>query len=465
MNELKSNSTILVTGASGLVGQALCKKLLRSGHRLLVTGRKPEAAFRANFSLPCEYLLWADPTSTPPPARALEADAIVHLLGEPIAETRWSDAFKKKLADSRILSTRQLVTALKANPNRVQTFVTASAVGIYGERGDESLNESSAPGSDFLAKLCIDWEKEAQAAPCRSVQMRIGVVLSEFGGALKKITPLFEKGIGGKLGNGKQWMSWIHLDDLVDAIFHALHQQGLRGPVNAVAPNPITNATFTTALARALHAPAFLPAPKAALKLALGERAVIVLASQKISPRVLLDSQFKFRFGTIESALQAIYGWKTSRHDRLFTAELWLSYPRSQVFQFFCDEKNLEKITPDFLNFEVTGKSTPTLGNGTEISYRLKIHGVPAKWVSRLSGWIDNEKFVDEQMHGPYGKWHHTHLFEDLQTGTLMTDRVIYRMPMTALGGNIASPWVKSDILKIFNYRTKIIGEVFPTKT
>jgi uncharacterized protein (TIGR01777 family) len=236
-------------------------------------------------------------------------DAVVHLAGEPIAEGRWTEERKKQLRDSRILSTRSLVDAMLAAPQQPSVFVCGSAVGIYGDRGDEKLDEQSASGKDFLANLCKEWEAEAnraRAAGIRTVEVRTGVVLARDGGALKKILPPFKMGVGGPLGNGRQWFPWIHLDDIVGIFDFALNNVVLNAPINATAPDVVTNAEFTRQLGKVVHRPAFLPVPEFALKLLFGEMAVILLASQLALPKVVLEAGYQFHYPSLTPALENI---------------------------------------------------------------------------------------------------------------------------------------------------------------
>ena len=259
MTSTKKN--LLITGATGLIGSQLSKRLIQEGWALTVLGRRTEDKFRSEFSLPCRYFQWSHPTVNPPPREAMDVNAAIHLMGESIAKSRWTRELKQELKDSRIDTTALLVASLKNQPN-LETFICASAIGIYGDRGDETLTEASSLDGGFLGALCKEWESEARKIPCRSVQIRTGIVLSTRGGALSTIAPLFKKRLGGHLGNGQQWMSWIHIDDLVEIYVRALTDSSLKGPVNAVAPNPERNKDFTQDLAQALHVKALLPAPR-----------------------------------------------------------------------------------------------------------------------------------------------------------------------------------------------------------
>jgi len=234
---------------------------------------------------------------------------MVHLAGEPIAQ-RWTEAAKKRIYDSRVEGTRRLVNALKAQSDRPGVLVCASAVGIYGSRGDEILTETSAPGTGFLPRLAEDWEQAARTAEAlgiRVISLRLGVVLGH-GGALAKLLLPFRLGVGGRLGSGRQWMSWIHIDDLVNLIVFALSNVTLSGAVNAVAPHPVTNAEFTRELARALHRPAIFPVPGFALKLLFGEMASMLLGGQRAIPQAALAAGFQFRYSELGSALAALFG-------------------------------------------------------------------------------------------------------------------------------------------------------------
>jgi uncharacterized protein (TIGR01777 family) len=229
---------------------------------------------------------------------------VIHLAGEPVAQ-RWTREARERIRASRVESTRTLVAALRPNPPKV--LVSASAVGYYGSRGDEILTESAAPAGDFLGRLAVDWEREAQEAQkfdVRVVSLRIAVVLGRNGGALAQMLLPFRLGIGGRIGDGKQWMSWIHLDDLASLAGFALENAGLRGAINASSPNPVTNAEFTRELARALHRPAIVPVPRLALKLLFGEMAEIIFSSQRVVPEAALKAGFAFRFPGIREALE-----------------------------------------------------------------------------------------------------------------------------------------------------------------
>lgn len=454
---------ILITGATGLVGTELSLALLQKGCKVAILGRSPEPTFRKHFTLPCEYYPWVDPAHTPPPEAALQVDCVLNLMGEPIAGRRWTAEQKAKLRESRVSTTRNLVEALRKHQPKLGTFISSSAIGYYGDSGSHVLSEDSPASGDFLGSLCRDWEQEAQRAPARTVTIRTGIVLSLDGGALTKMLPIFERGWGGRLSTGHQWMSWIHIDDLVSIFLRAIEDTSFRGPYNAVAPSPVTNGEFTRSLAKHLKVRTFLPVPKLAVTLAMGEMSQLLLCSQRVTPAALASQSFNFEFRTLDDALKNLFAWKRSRHDRLFQSSQWVSQQRHEMFPFFSDTRNLETLTPAFLHFHVLKTSTQQIQSGTEIDYKLKIHGLPVKWRSRICDWNPEDSFRDIQLKGPYHTWDHTHRFEDLSEGTLLTDQVVYRLPLAGLGGNLMLPWVTQDIERIFSYRRQKTQELFKT--
>jgi uncharacterized protein (TIGR01777 family) len=291
---------IAITGGSGLIGRRLIQLLASRGHALRVLSRRGGANFPPNVRLS----VW-DPEQGEPPDYALrDADAVVHLAGENVAQ-RWTGDAKRRIRESRELGTRRLVCALARLPRRPSALVCASAIGYYGSRGDEILTESSAPGAGFLPEVCMAWEREAVAAEAlgiRVVRVRIGILLDAGGGALQRMLPPFRLGVGGRLGDGRQWMSWIHRDDLSE-LFRLAVEKPIRGPLNAVAPNPLANAGLTRELARAVHRPAVFPAPEFALRLMFGEMSEVLLSSQRVAPNAAASAGFVFRFPHLGPAL------------------------------------------------------------------------------------------------------------------------------------------------------------------
>lgn len=306
---------VLVTGSTGLVGTALVNELARDGHtvcRLIrpvstVVGGAPVA--KPEDKTERFDVAW-NPVIGELGGAGVGADAVVNLAGASIAGGRWTKARKELLRTSRIDTTRALVGALAKMNARPRVLVSASAIGIYGDRGDERLTEESEPGTDFLAGLARDWEAEAlkaEALGIRVVLTRFGIVLARHGGALAKMLLPFKLGVGGSLGSGKQWMSWITLEDVVGAVRFAIENGSVRGAVNVVAPQPVQNAEFTQALAKALRRPGLFPAPAFVLRLALGEMAdALLLSSQRVSTQKLQKLGYQFRFPELPSALGAV---------------------------------------------------------------------------------------------------------------------------------------------------------------
>lgn len=293
---------ILITGASGLVGKALASVLETAGHEVHKLGRKAPRGDRE--------IQWDSSGGFAADQLAkLEAfDAVVHLAGDNIASENWSAAKKKLIRSSRVDGTRVLVDSLKTLENPPKTFISASASGFYGDRGDEILDENSTPGTGFLPDTCREWEAAAEKASefgARVVKLRIGVVLAKEGGALEKMLTPFKFGVGGVLGSGRQWMPWIALDDLISIIRFALEREDIEGAVNAVAPEAVTNETFTKTFGRVLNRPTFIPVPEFGIKLLFGEMGeTLLLQGQRMTPAKLIDSKFEFEFPDLESALR-----------------------------------------------------------------------------------------------------------------------------------------------------------------
>jgi uncharacterized protein (TIGR01777 family) len=302
---MRFNMRALVTGATGFVG----KKLLSQLDRPVVLTRRPKDVERQLAAFNARGVEWD--INKPPAASAFDGiDTVFHLAGEPVAEGRWTAAKKQRLRESRVVGTRNLVAAMKGLSQKPKVLVSASAVGFYGDRGDEVLTESAAAAKDFLAEICTAWEHEAlvaEEAGIRVVTLRIGIVLGPGGGALAKMLPPFQFGLGSALGNGRQYMPWIHRDDLVGMLLFAAENDSARGAMNAVSPNPVTNRDFTTALGKVLHRPTFFPpVPGFMLKLMFGEFGQILLHSQRAIPAAALQWGYSFKFPELQPALAEI---------------------------------------------------------------------------------------------------------------------------------------------------------------
>jgi uncharacterized protein (TIGR01777 family) len=293
---------VAVTGATGVIGRAAVRELVERGDSVVALSRDPSKADLGG----AEMVAWPEPKASPAPAEAFSGvDGVIHLLGEPVAQ-RWSDAAKREIRESRVLGTRNLVAGLRGSG--VSVLVSQSATGYYGPRGDEAVDESDGPGSDFLAGVVVEWEAEARAAEelgLRVALCRTGVVLSPSGGALEKMLTPFKLGVGGPVAGGRQYMPWVHIDDVVGALLFALDSPDASGPINVTAPSPVTNTDFSRALGRALHRPAFMPVPGAAIRTLYGEMATIVTTGVRAEPRRLEQLGYAFRRPELAEALEA----------------------------------------------------------------------------------------------------------------------------------------------------------------
>jgi len=293
---------ILITGATGFIGQPLCEALAEKGHELLVVSRGPD---KARELLP----EGADVRAAVADFADASPEAVINLAGEPIAEGRWTDEKKRKIVESRVESTRAIVELCAAAESPPKVLVSASAMGYYGDQGDREVTEDTPPNHEFVHDICDRWESEARKAESHGVRVaiaRIGLVLDQGGGMLARTLTPFKLGVGGRLGDGSQYMPWIHREDMVRILIFLLEREELSGPFNASAPKPVTNAEFTQTLASALHRPAVLPAPAIALKLAFGEMSRLLLTGAKMLPKRLEEAGFEFRYAELKEALAEI---------------------------------------------------------------------------------------------------------------------------------------------------------------
>ncbi|MDP9017837.1 MAG: TIGR01777 family oxidoreductase [Candidatus Eremiobacteraeota bacterium] len=433
--------------------------MLSRGDDVVALGRRPEAM---DFPAAVQRRLFDPNDAQPRPAAFENIDAVIHLAGESVAG-RWTPAKKQAIRDSRIKGTQHLVASLAACARRPQALISSSAVGFYGSRGDEPLFESSQPGTDFLAQVCVAWESAALTAQwhgIRTALLRTGIVLGNEAGALKAMAAPFRFGAGGPLGTGRQFVPWIHIEDLVALFLFALDNE-LEGPLNAVAPDYATSARFSQALGQALRRPALAPAPAFALRAILGEFASSILASQLVVPARAEDAGFQWRYTLIEAAMaQATHSQLAPPYGVYrFESSQTVTASMDEIFAFFCDPHNLEYLTPPSLRFAFA--SCPQIiERGSRISYRLRLHGFPLRWETLIARWQPPRRFVDVQLHGPYALWRHEHIFEQAADGVKLIDRVDYVLPFAPLG-KLARSFVKQDVDRIFSYRRTAIQEHF----
>jgi uncharacterized protein (TIGR01777 family) len=306
---MSDTKRVIVTGATGMIGKVLCRRLQEQGYAVVVFTRNPETARKAVPGA-AEYIAWS-PAESGPWASAVDgAHAIFSLAGASIAGQRWTDAYKRELRDSRIIATRGLVRAIEQSANKPQTLISASGVNYYGPHGDEKLDETAPPGNDFLARLCVEWEQaalNAEALGVRVVNVRTGIVLDKDEGALERLLLPFKFFVGGPILPGTQWMSWIHLADHIGILMRALEDDNVRGPINATAPEPMRNRDFTAAVGRALNRPAVVPVPGFALQMMFGELAdALLLNGQRVIPARMQSLGYQFQFPQLDGALRDV---------------------------------------------------------------------------------------------------------------------------------------------------------------
>ncbi len=463
---------VFVTGVTGLVGRALALRLARDGHEVVGWVRDPVAA-RAMLGDAVTLVPVEDGDAALDEAIG-RADAVVNLAGAPVAK-RWTRAHLRALEDSRVGVTQRLVAAMRRATRRPAVLVSASAVGYYGDRGEERLTEDAVPGHDLLARLCVRWEaaaREAEALGVRVALLRIGIVLDAEGGMLAALRPVFALGLGATLGSGRQRVPFVHRRDLVELVVQALEDARFSGPFNAVAPTPATQRELSQALARALGRPAVLRVPALALRLALGRAAAVVLHGQAAVPRRALALGFRFRFPALADAMRDAVDagrhavtigpardvpggpYLGARRPRyLLEQRTLVAAPRSVVFDFFRRAENLGAMTPPALAFEIRTPTPIEMHEGREIVYRIRLGPVPMRWRTRIAAWEPETRFVDTQLSGPYRAWYHEHRFEAHGDATLMIDRVWYAPPFGPLG-RIAHRLVVGPMLRrIFGHR------------
>ncbi len=470
---------MLLTGATGFIGRALVLRLRRDGHEVSAWVRSPE---RARALLGGEIGLIDARRGPAELARVVAASgAIVNLAGEPILPRRWTHRRRRALVGSRVGLTDQIVQALAASPPRPRVLVSSSAVGFYGDRDESPLPESAGPGRGFLSELCAAWEAAAERAALggvRVVTLRTGIVLGRDGGALASLLPLFRVGLGGRLGSGAQFVAWIHLHDHVELICRALADGRYSGPVNAVAPHPVTNRDLTLALSRALGRTPGPAVPAFVLRAVLGEGATALLSSQRAVPERAEMLGFHWAFpelpaaladlvgvpgvaieplppGPLEEAKPASYLQRRPPHY-LLRATAKLDAPLDEVFAFFSRPENLGSMTPAGMAFRILGDVGP-MQAGASIDYRIRLGALPLRWQTTIERFSPSSLFIDSQARGPYSSWWHEHRFRAEGDHTVMEDRVYYALPFGWLGRIAHAAIVSRTLRAIFGFRAHAV--------
>jgi len=470
---------IFVTGATGFLGRALTLRLLGAGHQVTAWVRDESKAVS---------LLGSDVELVSASSNIGEqigrAEAVVNLAGEPVFAGRWTAARKHAIVESRVNLTRAISTAIAQSASRPKVLISASAVGYYGDRGDQVVEDDAAPGNDFLATLCRDWEaaaREAQKAGVRVFIPRIGIVLGAEEGALAQMVLPFRFGAGGPIGSGRQYVPWIHLNDMIAIIFAALEDTRMSGPVIAAAPNPATFRELAKAIGAVLHRPAILPVPAFVLRTVLGEAAAMLLTGQRVRPQRLEELGFKWCYREIGAALRDIlkdnrpqirpfnesapkpFSGRDSKYLQghrpryVLTHKTRVDAPIDEVFRFFSRPQNLGLMTPSGMRFRILSAMPDKINRGLLIEYAIRLGPVPLRWRTCIEEWQPPRVFADSQESGPYSCWWHEHHFQAEGNRTLMEDRVYYAPPLGPAGVIANTIFVAPALRRIFSYRSQVM--------
>jgi uncharacterized protein (TIGR01777 family) len=458
---------VLVIGATGFIGRALVLRLLRDGHHVTCHVRRLG---------PARGLLGGEVELTTELAVDGQ-DAVLSFAGAPLIG-RWTAERRKEVTDSRVGLTRRLVDAIAAARKRPSVLVSASAVGYYGDRGDEELDEDAPAATDFAAELCRAWEDEvARAAPLglRVACLRIGIVLGPEGGFMAKVAPSVRAGLGAVLGSGDQWVPWAHLHDVVEVAAQALADGRFRGPINVVAPAPVRNRELLAAMGKQLRRPVLLRVPAFALRLALGESAGTILGGQRVRPRRLRELGFRFRFAALEDALRDLLApegaatigppgelpqsayLRERGARRVLRQTLLLDAPLDEVFTFFSNAENLGALTPPGTSFDIRSPTPIEMRVGTTIDYTIRVGVLPIRWRTTIEKWEPGRVFIDSQAFGPYRSWWHEHHFRAMGQSTVVEDRVYYSVPLGPLGSIVDRLFVARKLKRIFQFRASAV--------
>jgi len=482
-----AKGTVLIAGGSGFIGNEVGAHLVRQGWLVRVLMRRPSP-----MAFPAEIHYW-NGDGTVPDAAMTGVDAVVNLSGESIATGRWTSERKAAILNSRLQTTRAIVASIQRH--RTPAFVQTSAVGIYGDTGDRTTTEETptdqlipaetSAGGKFLVEVCRQWEAAAsQIDPSvtRLVILRTGVVLGSTGGALPEMLLPYEMGVGAVVGGGDQYISWIHISDYCQLISTALQSprsatdSALAGTYNAVTPGAVSIKTLHLVLNKYFPGLPWgfsnVAVPGWILRVGLGEKSTIVLDGQRVMPRRLMQFGFTFKFPAIEEALEDLLPAPNGPFAgcAVLVRRQWVPADIGRVWNFFSRAENLERMTPSFLAFRIVAKTTPAIEAGTEISYRLRLHGVPIGWTSRITTFDPQQRFVDTQVRGPYAIWHHEHSFEALgsgqkRDGTLISDVVHFKLPIGRPGRLVGQWFARRDIGAIFDFRAKTVAGMIESES
>ena len=450
---------VLVTGATGLIGRKLVEKLYLKGHNdINVLSRRPEIA-REEINVPVKSYFW-DPEKKELDEDSLNGvDSIIHLAGSSLSNGVWNEERKKSIFNSRVYGTSLLLDALNKKSHTLSSFISASAIGVYGDQGSETIDESCGNGRGFLANVCFDWEGVLfnHKFNTRKVSLRTGVVLSPDGGALNKILKPFQMGLGGKFGSGEQYMSWIHIDDIVNMYIYAINHN-IEGVFNAVSPVPVSNLQFTHEMGTALNRPTLFSVPEKSLEILMGEMSELLLNSINVSSSRIQKHGFKFHFSDISKALNNLLH-DTNKGQNKFRKFHWVKEDVDKVFDFFTHNKNIQKLVSKNSDILLTSNDTK-YSKGSVIDHQFNLYGIPLRWKSLVSHFSKDRRYTDIQFSGPYKKWVHNQVIKPFNGGTLIMDEVAYSFPFSIFTDLITSNKVKKDIESLYNYKSNKLSDM-----
>ena len=470
---------IFFTGATGFIGRATVAYLQGEGHSVKALVRHTT---KARDLLGQGVELFPHNISLEQLSNVLgNCDAVVNLAGNPIA-TRWTKRKKASFRASRVNTTKNIIEAIEKCGTPPKVFISASAVGYYGNRDSEVLTEESQKGEGFLSELCEEWENtalQAQQNGTRVCTLRTGIVLGREGGILQALAPLFEMNLGSYIGS-KHYVPWIHITDMVEIIGRCINDDSLQGPINCTSPFPVTNKEFASALKHATNSRLLIKVPSFIVRPFLGEASAMLTSSQNALPKRLETNQFEFRFPQLANALAAefthenvtIENYQRDHNDTdtleakfgvakrgqyQLTTQVLLRQDSKKIFEFFSSPLNLGLLTPTWVDFRILDRPDK-IESGSYIQYRIGLWFLGFKWLSQIIRWEPNNIFIDMQEKGPYRFWWHEHsLIGNNDNSIIMQDRVIYRMPFGAIGRLMHKLFVRKTLLRIFNFRRQII--------
>jgi uncharacterized protein (TIGR01777 family) len=461
-----NETSVVIAGATGFIGQELGIQLSRRGYELTVLTRDPRK-YEGRLAFPCKLLAFGPENNeieNESIAKALSgAAAVINLAGQSVDTGSWKLSGKKSIYESRLIVARALSTAIRNVSKPPKMFLQASATGYYGNTDDLCSEDHAADSTSFLSKVCFDLEaegKKVELVGTRYLAMRIGVVLGH-GGALEKINQLYAAGVGARFFGAKGYFPWVSIDDVVSSFVFMLEHadaKNISGPVNIVGPETADLKALHDSMVKVHGTQLAPPAPAWIVRKVAAKRAVLLFDSARVAPTKLLAAGFKFSVTSIGQAIERLFFADRKGQFRLVKKQ-FVRADMTQIWKFFSLPQNLESITPPWLRFKIKKLSTETMGNGTTILYQLRLKGFPVTWKSLISGYEEKKQFRDEQLIGPYRVWEHTHRFEPLGDGILIIDDIVYSLPLGKIGTMIASWYVQKDVGQIFSYRADVVAK------